>query len=67
MVVERGYYKHFKGSVVLVIDEAIHTETGEQLIVYRHENKNIVYVRPKRMFLENVIVDGKEVPRFTKI
>jgi len=26
-----------------------------------------IWVRPKKMFFENVIVGGKEVPRFKKV
>jgi hypothetical protein len=42
----------------------------EELVVYRalydseEFGKNALWVRPKSMFLENVVVDGKEMPRF---
>jgi cyclomaltodextrinase / maltogenic alpha-amylase / neopullulanase len=65
-----GKYQHFKGNFYEVIGVARHSETLEELVVYRalYESKefgkNSLWVRPKKMFLENVIADGKEVPRF---
>lgn len=66
-------YQHYKGGVVEVIAIAHHSETLEEMVVYRvlYEcrtfGKGSVWVRPKQMFFENVIVDGKEVPRFKLI
>lgn len=68
-----GKYKHYKGNSYEVIGVARHSETLEELVVYRALYKHKVYgdnslwVRPKTMFLENVIVNGKEVPRFAPI
>lgn len=65
-----GKYKHYKGKEYEVIGIARHSETLEEMAVYRalYESKdfgkNALWVRPKSMFLENVIIDGKEVPRF---
>jgi hypothetical protein len=52
---------------------AKHSETLEELVVYRalyHSNEfgdNALRVRPLKIFEENVVMDGKEVKRFTKI
>ena len=68
-----GKYKHYKGNLYEVIGMAHHSETLEELVVYRslytHEiyGSNSLWVRPKKMFLENVVIDGKEVPRFALI
>lgn len=65
-----GKYQHYKGKFYEVIGVARHSETLEELVVYRalydseEFGKNALWVRPKSMFLENVNVDGKEVPRF---
>lgn len=65
-----GRYKHHKGNFYEVIGVARHSETFEELVVYRalydHETygPNSLWVRPKSMFLENVTIHGKEVPRF---
>ncbi len=68
--IKPGIYRHYKGELYKVIGIARHTETLEEFVVYRalYESKkfgkNALWVRPKRMFLEKVKVDGKEVPRF---
>lgn len=68
-----GKYQHYKGGLYEVIGVAHHSETLEEMVVYRalYDSKefgnNSMWVRPKAMFMENVIVDGKEVPRFKLI
>jgi len=60
-----GRYKHFKGGEYEVIGVAKHTETSEELVVYRPLYADDgLWVRPKDMFLETVITAGKEAPRF---
>ncbi len=60
-----GLYRHYKGGTYQVIGVARHSETDEQLVVYRcvYDN-NSLWVRPLAMFLETVLVDGRTVPRF---
>jgi hypothetical protein len=63
-----GKYRHYKGKEYTVIAIAKHSETLEELVVYRAEyGENGVWVRPKEMFLETVQVDGKTVERFEYI
>ncbi len=65
-----GKYKHYKGKFYEVIGIARHSETLEELVVYRALydsegfGKDTLWVRPKKMFLENISVDGKYIPRF---
>lgn len=65
-----GKYQHYKGKFYDVIGIARHSETLEELVVYRalYNSKefgnNALWIRPKKIFLKNVSVDGKEVPRF---
>ncbi|MFA6088267.1 MAG: DUF1653 domain-containing protein [Candidatus Woesearchaeota archaeon] len=68
--VKPGIYKHFKGNLYEVIGTAHHSETLEELVVYKalYENKdfgtNALWVRPLKMFLEKVEFNGKKVNRF---
>ncbi|MEI7498541.1 MAG: DUF1653 domain-containing protein [Candidatus Falkowbacteria bacterium] len=68
-----GKYQHYKGNFYQVIGVALHSETLEELVVYRalynHEiyDENSLWVRPKTMFLENIVLDGQEKPRFKLI
>jgi hypothetical protein len=65
-----GKYKHYKGKEYQVIGIARHSETLEELVVYKalydseEFGKNALWVRPKKMFFENVIINEKEIPRF---
>jgi hypothetical protein len=60
-----GKYKHYKGNEYEVIGIAKHSETLEELVVYRAlYGKKQIWVRPVKMFLEKVGVNGKNVPRF---
>jgi len=44
---------------------ARHSETDEELVVYRQEyGDHSLWVRPAQMFVETVLVDGQDVPRF---
>ena len=62
-----GTYRHYKGNLYEVVDVATHSETEEQLVVYRalYGDRGL-WVRPLAMFTETVEVDGVAVPRFAK-
>ncbi len=68
--VRPGRYRNFKGKLYEVVGTALHSETMEELVVYRalydseEFGKNALWVRPKKMFVEDVVVDGKKIPRF---
>lgn len=50
-----GIYKHFKGDYYLVEDVAMHSETQEEYVVYRHLYGDCTLcIRPKEMFLSEV-------------
>jgi hypothetical protein len=60
-----GRYRHYKGNEYTVLGLARHSETLEELVVYRQEyGEHGLWVRPRQMFFEKVNVDGQEVPRF---
>lgn len=61
-----GLYRHYKGRDYEVIDTARHSETGEELVVYRCLYGDYsLWVRPLAMFLESVEVNGESIPRFS--
>ena len=64
-IIHIGRYRHYKGGEYTVIGVARHSETEEELVVYRKEYDDLgLWVRPLKMFLENVEVRGKATPRF---
>ncbi|SMD07976.1 DUF1653 domain-containing protein [Sporomusa malonica] len=63
--VKTGIYRHYKGKQYQVIGEATHSETLEPVVIYRALYGEFgLWVRPKAMFCENIIIEGREVPRF---
>lgn len=66
---KKGIYQHYKGNRYEVVGLAMHTETEEELVVYKalyktEFDEDILWVRPRTMFQENVVIEGKEIPRF---
>ena len=63
-----GKYEHYKGKQYEVIGIAKHSETLEELVVYRAlYGEHDLWVRPLKMFLEEVEIEGKKFPRFKHI
>jgi len=63
-----GRYQHYKGNYYEVLGVAKHSETLEPLVVYRAlYGDHGIWIRPLKMFMENVEVQGKFVPRFKYI
>lgn len=60
-----GEYEHYKGKRYTVLGVARHSETLDEVVVYRAEyGEQGLWVRPLGMFLETVEVGGRRVPRF---
>lgn len=69
---QTNYYQHYKGNMYQLLAVAIHSETQEELVIYRalyfiSAKYGTVFARPKAMFFSNVVVNGKEVPRFARL
>jgi hypothetical protein len=63
--VRPGRYRHYKGKDYFVVGVARHSETEEELVVYRQDyGDRGLWVRPAGMFVETVEVDGERVERF---
>lgn len=66
--VRPGRYRHYKGNEYEVVGVARHSETEEEMVVYRKlYGDHSLWVRPLAMFRESVVVDGREVPRFERV
>lgn len=65
-MVKTGFYRHFKGGRYEVIGLAKHSETLEEMVVYRAlYGDGGLWVRPAAMWNEMVEHNGKMVRRFT--
>ena len=65
---EPGKYRHFKGNEYEVLYIAKHSETMEEMVVYKAlYGEGGVWVRPLDMFCEEITRDGKTFKRFEKI
>ncbi|MBE6887261.1 MAG: DUF1653 domain-containing protein [Ruminococcaceae bacterium] len=65
---ELGKYRHFKGNEYEVLYIAKHSETMEDMVVYKAlYGEGGVWVRPLGMFCEEITRDGKTFKRFEKI
>jgi hypothetical protein len=68
-----GRYRHYKGNLYEVVGIARHSETMEELVVYKARydhaevGPNSLWVRPRAMFVEDVELDGRRVPRFGRV
>jgi hypothetical protein len=64
-VLKNGIYRHYKGNEYEVLMVAKHSETEEEMVVYRAlYGEYGIWVRPLVMFMEKVEVNGEEVDRF---
>ena len=67
-MIQPGRYRHFKGNEYEVIGTAKHSETLEEMVVYRALYGEFgLWVRPAKMWEETVERDGKTYQRFTYI
>lgn len=66
--IKPGRYRHFKGKEYEILGVARHSETEEELVVYRALYGDFgLWVRPVSMWNEAVERDGKTFRRFTYI
>lgn len=69
-MIEPGLYKHYKGKLYEVVAVATHSESLEPMVVYKTSYQpegNNWWVRPAKMFSEQVRVGDNLVPRFEKL
>ncbi len=64
-MIKNGRYRHFKGKEYEVIGVARHSETAEDLVVYRAlYDRHRLWVRPLELFAGKVEVNGRKIQRF---
>ncbi len=67
-MIELGRYRHFKGNEYEVLGVVRHSETLEELVLYKAlYGEGGTWVRPIAMWNEEVERDGKTFKRFEKI
>lgn len=65
---KQGVYRHYKGNHYMLIGIAQHSETLEEMVVYRKlYGDGGLWVRPLRMWSETVVTPDGPVARFTYI
>lgn len=65
-MVKKGIYRHFKGKLYEVIGTAKHSESLEEMVVYKAlYDEGSLWVRPASMWDETVERDGNVYKRFT--
>ena len=65
MEIKKGKYRHFKGNEYEVIGTAKHSETLEEMVVYKAlYGDSGLWVRPASMWNEIIERDGKSFRRF---
>lgn len=65
---KKGIYEHYKGNRYELLSIAKHSETLEEMVVYKAlYGDGDIWVRPAYMWNEEVLVEGSKVPRFKLI
>lgn len=71
--VKPGKYRHYKGNMYVVIGNAKHSDTLDDLVVYKalygskEFGEGMLWVKPAELFTDKVEIEGKTVPRFKYI
>lgn len=58
-------YKHFKGNLYEIVAVAKHTETMEEMVIYREVDGDAIYARPLDMFISKV--DKEKYPEVLQV
>ena len=69
--IETGLYQHYKGNLYRVHGVGCNTEAHEYYVVYSPAEPKAgipeYWLRPYDMFVESIVIDGEERPRFKKL
>ena len=64
--ITRGWYRHYRGGRYEVLGVARQSETLEELVVYRRDGSDELWVRPVVMWSEVVEFEGRHQQRFVR-
>ena len=69
MEIKKGVYRHYKGNKYEVISIARHSESLEEMVVYKAlYGEGEIWVRPASMWNDEITIeDGSKVKRFTYV
>ncbi|WKY47767.1 DUF1653 domain-containing protein [Eubacteriaceae bacterium ES3] len=66
--IKKGKYRHYKGKDYEVLDTAIHSESLQEMVVYKPlYGEKKTWVRPAVMWNQMIEKDGEKIMRFTLI
>lgn len=65
--IKLGIYRHFKGGVYEVVGVGRHSETLENMVIYRNCESGEFWIRPAAMWNEVVEYKGEMVKRFSPV
>lgn len=64
----RGVYQHYKGNQYEVLGVGRHSETHEEMVIYRAlYGSHDLWIRPLSLFVNEVTWEGKTMPRFALV
>ena len=63
-VIKNGIYRHYKGGIYEVTNIARHSESLEELVIYKNVVSEDCWARPVSMWNETIEQDGIKLPRF---
>mgnify|MGYP003455652477 CR=1 FL=1 len=67
-MIKKGIYEHYKGNWYELLYVANHSETLENMVVYKAlYGEGEIWVRPLSIWNEEVEVNGNKIPRFKLI
>lgn len=64
-----GYYRRYDGKIIYVVTMAKNSDTNEEMIIWTpspYAEKRSFFTMSKVSFCEDVVVDGKPQPKFTR-
>ena len=66
MQIPLGIYRHFKGNLYEAVAIAKHSETLEEMVVYRAlYGEGEFWIRPLSLWMEQIERNGEKIPRFS--